>query len=213
MTEFPKPIQLTPSGYKFTKTQEQWFRDNYGTHTKAEMAECAGISEPTMRRIVRKLKLQRTGEQQALIDKRKQERIENSKAWLYASMRGKPMPKYFVEGQKKYISKHRNWFKEATEERKKEVIKLMVQGQKKALERDKKRLRLGMKTLSYQLKENPYTDKQRYVRKIAISKNYIVGDCNGDEYERHSIFYDSETERSGIFEKTAIKRGFFVRPA
>ena len=58
----------------------------------------------------------------------------------------------------------------------------------------------------------PYTRRQTAHRYNALKRGYIImEDCSEQGGERYNIYYDSDTQRTPIFERNLLKDGFHIK--
>lgn len=139
----------------------------------------------------------------------------------YDSLRGKPMSeaarqglaslcKDIREGRREHAFKI---LKRENPRKYQQMLKRKSEARKELIRKEKFRAAYGL-TRHTKLKAvvlHKYTKSQTRHRSSAIRRGYLLmEDCSEQSVERYNIYYDSETQRSALFEQNLTADGFRV---
>lgn len=202
---FPKPIILT-------RQQQNYLRRHY-QHTKNdELVATLGISHSSLHRLARKMGLHKSRQfiRRCQAESTAIMKEVNSDNGYYFQQRyaRKQWQEYREQG-----TRPSSCFKPGVSSAKrlgakKEQQRLLKshQSRRETLERDKRRVRLGLQPFTRIIKECKLSRKQISIRHNMKKRGYIVFRTDAD-----SIYYDQNTSRSPIMERHAVKLEFFIR--
>ena len=209
MTPFPGQIQK--HGCKkmtITPEQEAWFRVEFPRNTNGELATAMGLHPYTVRILARQVGLEKSKEWLSAFRSKtaivvcarlRARGVYDSPEWKAAV--GHP-DRYWLQ----------KWRASLTPEQKEKLHQsYLAYGARlrEKIQRDRKRVALGLKPLTKLFSEQPYNLRQTHARYSARKHNYIVPlGAKGDE--RYNIYYDSETNRSQRVEANLRKHGFRI---
>lgn len=209
--------------YVLTDEQKEWMRRWFPEEENSRLMKMSGMSHSILHRFARELGLAKSDTGIRRIKKRQAAHIKRlcEKNGYYDSLRGRQpseackqatarMWQEIRAGKREHPAaimkresprKYRQWMKRKSEER------------KKAIRLEHARLIYGLerKTKLRGVVMQKYTSSQTNHRYNALKRGYILmEDCSEGSGGRYTIYYDSETRRSPIFEKNLIADGFRV---
>lgn len=207
-----------------TEQQKDWLRCWFPEVENRRLIEASGLTDSTLHRYARELKLTKSEKGLKGIKKRQAKHIKRvcEKNGYYDSMRGKPMSDACRDGYKKYLEDLRNKkrqssFRVLKQQNPRKYNSLM---RKKSAERtelirkEKFRQEYGLKRhTKLRIILTPYRRSQVGRRYNALKRGYIVMEDSSEQGgERYNIYYDDDTVRSEKFENNLRKDGFSVKP-
>lgn len=205
-------------------TQREWLCRWFPEVENSILASMMGISQTTLHRFARDLKLTKSEKGLRGIKKRQAAHIKKvcEKNGWYDSMRGR-MPS---EACRKASAKMWDEIHEGKRDhpfkimRRKNPRKYQKCMQRKSEQR-KETIRREMQRVVYGLERKTrlkcivmykFTISQLNHRSNALKRGYIImQDCSEQSGERYNIYYDELTERSALFEKNLIADGFTLK--
>ena len=98
----------------------------------------------------------------------------------------------------------------------KELMEQKSEKRKEMIRKEKLRIVYGLerKTSLNTVVMKPFTRSQIAHRHNALKRGYLLDeDCREGQSGRYVIWYDSETERSAVFEENCVKDGFKIMEA
>jgi hypothetical protein len=207
-----------------TDEQRAWLCKWFPEEENSRLMKASGMSHSTLHRFARELGLTKSRKGMKRIRRRQAAHIKRvcEKNGYYDSLRGrKPseatckaaaqMWQEIREGKREHPArimkrtnprKYRKWMERKSQERKETIRK------------ENLRVLYGLerKTRLKCIVMCPYTRRQTSHRYNALKRGYLVmEDCTEQGGERYNIYYDSETERSPIFEKNLLEDGFHIK--
>ena len=201
--------------YYLTPELEAEFRRLFPKHSNRRIMTWFGISFSTLQRFKRQLGLSKD---MNAIRKELARDVKKicEKNGYYDSIRGKkPTEQCYEAMRAKYASgwhplkvmkeKHPTIYKRTIERRRQHRLAL------EAKERQNIRFGLKQQTRLHRV-QCPFTRSQVSHRNNALNKGYILGDKSEFSGERYTIYYDSDTERTPLFERNLELDGFTVEP-
>ncbi len=207
-----------------TSEQKKWFRRCFPEVENKRLMEAMGITESTLHRLARKMKLTKSEKGLKGIKKRQAAHIKRTceRNGYYDSLRGKPISDACMEGFKKYIedvkSKRRlhplKVMKEQNPRKYKKLMRKRSTERTELIRKEKFRQDFGLpRQTRLRIILTPYKRSQVRRRYNALQRGYIVmSDTSEQGGERYNIYYDDDTVRSDKFENNLRKDGFSVKP-
>lgn len=226
MRKFPGTLKRSPKGgrrYILTDAQREWLCHYFPIVENTRIMKASGMSHSTLHRMAREMHLEKSEKGLQAIKRRQAahiRRVCEENGW-YDKIRGKApseatraatarMWQDIREGKRehpfhimkrKHPRKYREYMKRKSEERKETIRK----------ERIRMKWGLPRKTAIKMVVMQPYTSSQRGHRYNAMRRGYILAsDCSEGSGHRYTIYYDTHTTRSEVFERNCIKDGFRI---
>ena len=205
---------------QLTDYQLEWLKDHFHDKENSKLASALNISQSTLHRFARELKLTKSEAGMRAIKNRQAAQIKKvcEENGYYDSLRGKAPSAASLEATRrlpkaglvplaplKAISPYgkRKGIKEKAEK-----LRLLIS-------KERRRIRFGMEPqtrLGKILQQKHFSRKATCLRYNMLKKGYILGDKSFDSDERWVIYYDSDTIRSAIRERNAVNCGFKILP-
>lgn len=197
-----------------SKEQEEKFRKLFPKTMNEKMMELFGISFSTLQRFKRQLGLEKD---MKVIRKKLAKKIKDicEKNGYYDSLRGKPVSEACKQAsrEKRMQGFHpMKALKENNHRRYTRICRQRSERRKEQIRKERKFREYGITRIKLHLPVFKYTRKQVCQRSNARRKGYIVGEKGEYSGERYTIYFDNNTFRSPIFEKSLSKGGFTVKP-
>lgn len=219
LAPFPGTLRRQPPHGKVVLSGQQlaWLRTFFPVTENPRLIRASGLSHSVLHRFAREYGLTKSEEGLKAIKRRQAAHIKRvcERNGYYDSLRGKKPSQKCLDAYKKYL--HSDRYEHPMKKLKREhprayaaKMKKKSQVRKDLVRKEKCRDAYGLERKTrLRLPMRPYTRRQVGHRYNALRRGYLLAaDCSEGTGERYVIYFNSNTQRSPMFERNCINDGF-----